>query len=356
MYQHLLVPIDDSPLSTATVTNAVSFARSQGARVSFFHAAPDLAATGDGALLHSLDSAAFAEASSAQGQSGLLQARTVAEMAGVSCETITHITDHPARAIYEAALAQGCDLIFMSSHGRAAGLRGWRGWLRGSVTQGVLQRTSVPVLVHCVETNQVDINMQLALSIIGAEHHSMAAVLRGMEHIVREARMTGQPLDTPLMTQLIRYMQTFPETQHCTKEEAYVFRLLRQRSSAYEPLLLELERQHKQQAALLATLDAAVEQHDVAHPSSLDRVSETLQRLAGAAWEHMKLEDTQVFPAARLHLTPDDWELVAMAFSAHVDPLLEIDEDLPLEQAFARIATALLAAPAAPGQPPIPAM
>ena len=38
MYRHILVPIDDSPLSADTVQQAVAFARTIGAKVTFFHA------------------------------------------------------------------------------------------------------------------------------------------------------------------------------------------------------------------------------------------------------------------------------------------------------------------------------
>ena len=41
MYRHLLVPLDDSPLSAETVGRAVEFARTLGARVTFFHAQAD---------------------------------------------------------------------------------------------------------------------------------------------------------------------------------------------------------------------------------------------------------------------------------------------------------------------------
>lgn len=61
MYQHLLVPIDGSQLSSATVEQALAFARSCGARLTFFHARPDYGATGDGALLHAMAPTAFAE-------------------------------------------------------------------------------------------------------------------------------------------------------------------------------------------------------------------------------------------------------------------------------------------------------
>ena len=40
MYRHILVPIDDSPLSVDTVQQAVVFARAIGAKVTFFHAQP----------------------------------------------------------------------------------------------------------------------------------------------------------------------------------------------------------------------------------------------------------------------------------------------------------------------------
>jgi nucleotide-binding universal stress UspA family protein len=47
-------------------------------------------------------------------------------------------------AILETAAAEGCDLIFMASHGR----RGLAGLLLGSETQRVLLHSSLPVLVY----------------------------------------------------------------------------------------------------------------------------------------------------------------------------------------------------------------
>ncbi len=61
MYKHLLVALDDTALGMTTVTHSVNFARALGARITFFHAAPDLATTGEGAMLHLLDHQAFAD-------------------------------------------------------------------------------------------------------------------------------------------------------------------------------------------------------------------------------------------------------------------------------------------------------
>ena len=45
MYRHLMVPLDDSPLSADTVGRAVELARALGAKVTFFHAQADYGAS-----------------------------------------------------------------------------------------------------------------------------------------------------------------------------------------------------------------------------------------------------------------------------------------------------------------------
>lgn len=337
MYQHLLVPIDETPLATATVARAVSYAKSAGARITFFHAAPDLSATDDGALLYTVDGAALVDAQAAQGQAGLLQARTAADLGGVACETLTCTTDTPARAIHDAAHARGCDLIFLGAHGITPC---WRG-----VMLRLLEITQLPVLVSSVEANQVDADMNRALGIISAEHRSIAAVLHGMQQTVREAHAPGKTLDTALLQQMIDYLRAFPATLHHPKEEDQLFRLLRLRSADYEGVLQELEREHALEAALVQSATDAVLRHDAADISTLGPVWDAVQRLSGALWEHMGIEEAQIFPAAARHLLPQDWTAVAQAFTANVDPLRDVDVGRPLRVALARISAALLAAP-----------
>ena len=55
MYRHLLDPIDDTPLAIAVVGKAVEFARTLGARITFFHAGADYGATATGALLRAIE-------------------------------------------------------------------------------------------------------------------------------------------------------------------------------------------------------------------------------------------------------------------------------------------------------------
>jgi len=67
-----------------------------------------------------------------------------AQEAGVPCETVCEIGDHPYETIIRAAEKRGCDLIMMASHGQ----RGVKGLLLGSETQKVLTHSKIPVLVY----------------------------------------------------------------------------------------------------------------------------------------------------------------------------------------------------------------
>jgi nucleotide-binding universal stress UspA family protein len=67
----------------------------------------------------------------------------VAKRAGVSCEGVHKIAEHPWEEIIKTATERGCDVIFMASHGR----RGMAALVIGSETNKVLTQTKIPVLV-----------------------------------------------------------------------------------------------------------------------------------------------------------------------------------------------------------------
>src|SRR4051812_27835409 len=117
MYKHLLVPTDGSTLSAVTITNAVEFARDAGARITFFHATPDYLATSDGALMRSMSPQIATDLATGETHAILSKAAAAARAAGVECETLYKVSDHPYEAILDAAEVQGCDLIFTSSRG-----------------------------------------------------------------------------------------------------------------------------------------------------------------------------------------------------------------------------------------------
>ncbi len=146
MFKHILVPTDGSQLSVEAVTRAVSFAREAGARITFFCAIQPTPKMyyGMGSLFDAHMPVAFRETIQNATHSILDAAQDLASDAGVECSKVMLVSEEPYEAIIEAAKLNGCDLIFMASHGR----RGITGLLLGSETQKVLTHSAIPVLVH----------------------------------------------------------------------------------------------------------------------------------------------------------------------------------------------------------------
>lgn len=308
MYTHLLVPIDGTPLASATVEQAVAFARPAGARLTFLHALADLAAQGDGALLHAMAPDVFADAAAGNGRALLARAEAAARAAGVAATSVLVTSDRPHEAILQAARSRGCDLVFMASHGR----RGLKGALLGSVTRKVLEAATLPVLVAAVASNlAAPGDEQRAVALLRAEHRSLAAVLHALLERLDDAARAPDPA---LLRAMLFYVEQFPERLHHPKEETLLFARLRQRTGECDALLLELHRQHRAGAAQFARLRGLLEAGDLA------AFARHAHAFAREQWAHMNAEETLVLPAAHRHLLAEDWQAIAQAFEAHADP------------------------------------
>jgi nucleotide-binding universal stress UspA family protein len=146
MFKHLLVPTDGSALSDETVISAVSFAFEAGAEVTFLYVRPDYPVSyfGEGALVDPTTPESFSEMTARVSQEILERSVQQARAKGVPSHSRSVINDLPYEAIIETARADGCDLIFMASHGR----KGLASLLLGSETHKVLTHSTIPVLVY----------------------------------------------------------------------------------------------------------------------------------------------------------------------------------------------------------------
>jgi nucleotide-binding universal stress UspA family protein/hemerythrin-like domain-containing protein len=333
MYRHLLVPIDDSALSVETVRQAVTFAGALGAKVTFFHANADYGATSDGALERVLAPSDFNEHAAGEARALLAKAETVARAANVAHASVHVTSDRPYAAILDAAGRNGCDLIFMASHGQ----RGIRGLVLGSQTQRVLQHATIPVLVTAVESNAPVPECAVPLAIIRDEHRSQAAVIYGLEFLVRQTRERGTAPQFPLLRAMLHYIKSFPEVLHHPKEDAYLFRKLRLRTSELDDTLDELERQHVEGSRLVAEMDAALGRYEKDPAVGFERFAHTVKQFAALESPHMMLETKVILPAAQKYLTADDWAEMSHAFAQNGDPRFSADADEEYRQLFSSI-------------------
>jgi nucleotide-binding universal stress UspA family protein len=147
MYRHILIPTDGSELAHKAVVHGISLAKAVGAKVTALTVTASFNVYDVPSSKVNLISDAFEEyAKQARAHAATILNGVAddAKAAGVQCETVQVIQDHPYEAIVATAKERGCDLIVMASHGRG----GIAAIVLGSVTSKVLTHTTIPVLVY----------------------------------------------------------------------------------------------------------------------------------------------------------------------------------------------------------------
>jgi len=319
MYSHLLVPLDTTDLSVLVVGNAVAFARQHGARITFFHMAPDPVDTLGGNLevLRVASPADYEYARAGRTRELLAKAEAAARARGVTCESRWSSGTKPAAAIIEAARSLGCDLVFMATHGHGGKL----GMALASETLTVLLNASVPVLVCAAGEPRAP---ERAISVIRDDHRAMAAVMHAWTDALAEARRAGKPAKAQVMREVLTYMAGFPLKVHHPREERWLFPKLRARTHELDAELDELERHHAQDHVLMEELAqwvgaleaASSDQQAIAATGQLEQA---VARYAEFHWEHMGREEAVVLPGAQRYLTESDWTEVNAGFQQGAD-------------------------------------
>lgn len=143
MYKRILVPTDGSERSVKAVEGAARFARPLGATLVVMSVVEPYSYT-NLAEYRPESIEQYDERVTAEAEERLEAARKIAVAAGVEVKTVMVKSFSPAEAIIEQAEKNGCDIIFMASHGR----KGIAAVLLGSETQKVLTHSQFPVMVY----------------------------------------------------------------------------------------------------------------------------------------------------------------------------------------------------------------
>lgn len=141
MFKTILVSTDGSELAEKAATAAIEFAKNNGGKlVALSVAEPYLYSPLAQPVLMPEVSEQQAQA---QAETNVRHIPAAAEEVGVPCETVTSLGADPSDEIVNTAAQLGCDSIFIASHGR----KGLDRMLLGSVTQKVLMKAQIPVVV-----------------------------------------------------------------------------------------------------------------------------------------------------------------------------------------------------------------
>ena len=146
MFKNILIPTDGSKLSAKAVRSGVAFAKSIKAQITACYVVEPFQPYyfGDYIPPNMPTPREFERRAREIGEKYLARIETAARAAGLKYRGAVVAADTPYEGIIKAAKKQGCDLIFMASHGR----RGLSGMLLGSETNKVLTHSKIPVLVY----------------------------------------------------------------------------------------------------------------------------------------------------------------------------------------------------------------
>jgi len=143
LFKKIVVPVDGSQPSDAAVALAIRLARDQEARVLFLHVCEvaKIAAMVSAPAV-GVDPSYALDAEREAGEDALRRAGAAALAGAVQSESILEDGGN-VDSIVDFAKRQGADLIVIGSHGRGGIARA----LLGSVAEGVLRHSDIPVLV-----------------------------------------------------------------------------------------------------------------------------------------------------------------------------------------------------------------
>jgi nucleotide-binding universal stress UspA family protein len=142
MFQHILVPLDGSPLAEKALPVAAQVARAFGGTLILVHVVDVSQAYVSYGALQPIISQDAVERSLKSGKSYLDGLLFRSELVGVAFEEQV-VLGSPAVVILSLLDEQPIDLVIMSSHGYT----GVKHWILGSIAEKVIHHTPVPTLI-----------------------------------------------------------------------------------------------------------------------------------------------------------------------------------------------------------------
>jgi hemerythrin-like domain-containing protein len=179
--------------------------------------------------------------------------------------------------------------------------------------------------------------MSRALSIIRGEHRTIAAVLHGMEYLVREVRAKRKTIDPRVFHAMLYYLDTFAQRIHHPKEDRYLFGLMKERSEDAARVISVLENEHEAGEEALRRLAQALIRYEEGGPGEFAGFEREVGNFVDGYRSHMRREEQELFPLAERLLTPLDWVMVDAALEEHTDPLAAAREEENFDRLFNHI-------------------
>jgi branched-chain amino acid transport system ATP-binding protein len=173
-----------------------------------------------------------------------------------------------------------------------------------------------------------------ASRIISQEHGNLWRIATTLEQVADELA-AGQAVEPAFFASVFDYLEHFVDRNHHRKEDEHLFARLALRDADAQALIDRLQGEHREGSGALTALRQQLGESTGQSAAFAD----TLRRYADDLKAHVRLEERELLPRARLALLDEDWAAIDAAFLDHTDPVFGAEAQGHWRELFHRVAS-----------------
>jgi hemerythrin-like domain-containing protein len=154
--------------------------------------------------------------------------------------------------------------------------------------------------------------------------------------------MERDPAEQPerffdVLRAMLFYIDEFPERRHHPKESDLLFPKVARLAPQLMPVIRHLEDDHMQGEGRVRELQHLLLAWELLGESRREAFQEAAREYVDFYLAHMRIEETEILPAAVKLLSDADWSQLDEAFQQHGDPIATGSHDPVYDRLFTRI-------------------
>ena len=160
-----------------------------------------------------------------------------------------------------------------------------------------------------------------SLKIIREEHATLAAMLRSLSMMVQRGPQEDAQQYFDVLRAMLFYIDEFPERLHHPKESDLLFPKVVRAVPSTMAAIQRLEKDHLRGEAAVRELQHQLLAWELLGESRRAAFEHAAKTYVSFYLDHMRVEETDILPAAEAQLQSQDWSDLDAAFAANQDPL-----------------------------------
>ena len=157
---------------------------------------------------------------------------------------------------------------------------------------------------------------EAAIATIRAEHATLRRIVKSLQRLMHDVVGRRNAPHFGLVAAILYYLDIFSASCHHPREDEYLFRSLRQRTTRADAVLDELQAQHIRSAQLMAYAEQAFVHYQGGAPDGLKLFVDAVDAYAALLGDHIRQEENEALALAEQYLASADWSALAAAFRA----------------------------------------